>query len=1086
MKIIPGIFAAIILFLPTITQAQTLREQINTIASNHDMMGGALVVFCGNDILENIAFGKSDYARNMDVSVQTKFRIASISKTITAIAIMQLVDQKLLNLDADIGDILGYKVRNPNYPDAPITARMLLSHTSSLTDGATYSTFLSATVGNNPIPNLKELLVPGGTYYVDSQFNNKKPGQYFTYANVNYVILGTLLEKVTNTRFDMYCRQHILLPLGLDASFNVNDLSDLNELAVLYRKQNGVWTPQTDNFQGIQPVFDNVIHYVPGTNGGRFGPQGGLRCSAQDLAAIFLCLMNGRKDGASILSETARNAMLAETWAFNGDNGDNYNGLFRSWGLGIHRITSTPNNDVALPKSTQMFGHAGDAYGLVSNAYFDTTRHVGFVFITNGVGSGYNNGNTSAFYSVEEAVCRAIDNSAPLEDCKLFATTSLQQQQLHEVSVQGYLSQQPLLQTPASVGIIHAEQLQRYSAASLLPAFNLLPGVRMEERSPGSYRLSIRGSLLRSPFGVRNVKVYLDEFPLTDAGGNTYLNLIDARAIERVEVLKGPDGSLFGANSGGVVLLELNGQKKDSSGLTLGLSGGSYGLLHEHASLKYTSGKSRFSFNQAYQQSDGYRQNSALQRAFFQAAERWTYGKNNSLKLLAMYTDLHYQTPGGLTQAQFDADPRQARPAAGPNPGAAEQQAGVYNQTFFGGIANELYLTDRLVYVASVFGSHTDFKNPFITNYETRNEQNLGVRTYFGWNGKENAALRWKWNLGLEGQKGRQDITNYANNRGTKGAQLAQDELNIAQIFYFSRWSATFRERLSAECALSLNTYRYGYQSATSDSSITLARQWMPRAAISYLLRRGLALRATLSRGYSPPTLAEIRPSNNVINTDLQAESGWNKEVGLRLNAWKDRLQGDVSVFRYDLTNAIVRRTDAAGAEYFVNAGGTRQTGLEAFLSAWLMAPRTNGFVRGLQTSGSLTYSHFLFSDYRDATTDYSGKHLTGVPQSVLVWSMLLRFPQDLSLFAEFNATSRLPLNDGNTAYAGKYHLLQARLEWSKWRIKKAGLILSVGVENMLNERYSLGNDINAFGGRYFNAAAGRNFWLRLQIHLSK
>ena len=100
-------------------------------------------------------------------------------------------------------------------------------------------------------------------------------------------------------------------------------------------------------------------------------------------------------------------------------------------------------------------------------------------------------------------------------------------QQLREIAIQGYLSRQPLLQTPASVGLLNREQLQRFSEQSLLPAFNLLPGVRMEERSPGSYRLSIRGSLLRSPFGIRNIKIYLDGFPLTDAGGNTYLNLID-------------------------------------------------------------------------------------------------------------------------------------------------------------------------------------------------------------------------------------------------------------------------------------------------------------------------------------------------------------------------------------------------------------------------------------------------------------------------------------------------------------------------------------------------------------------------------
>src|SRR3982750_1058709 len=96
-------------------------------------------------------------------------------------------------------------------------------------------------------------------------------------------------------------------------------------------------------------------------------------------------------------------------------------------------------------------------------------------------------------------------------------------------------------------------------AASLIPAFNAVAGVRMEERSPGSYRLSLRGSLLRSPFGVRDVKVYFDEIPLSDAGGNTYLNALDINSIRSVEVLKGPDGSLFGANSGGVVILRPTG-----------------------------------------------------------------------------------------------------------------------------------------------------------------------------------------------------------------------------------------------------------------------------------------------------------------------------------------------------------------------------------------------------------------------------------------------------------------------------------------------------------------------------------------------
>ncbi|MGV3508509.1 MAG: TonB-dependent receptor plug domain-containing protein, partial [Sphingobacteriaceae bacterium] len=96
---------------------------------------------------------------------------------------------------------------------------------------------------------------------------------------------------------------------------------------------------------------------------------------------------------------------------------------------------------------------------------------------------------------------------------------------LKEVVIKAYFSDHSLLDVPASVSVINPQVLQSQPPKSLLPAINTAPGVRMEERSPGSYRLSIRGSLLRSPFGIRNVKIYLDDFLLTDAGGNTYLNV---------------------------------------------------------------------------------------------------------------------------------------------------------------------------------------------------------------------------------------------------------------------------------------------------------------------------------------------------------------------------------------------------------------------------------------------------------------------------------------------------------------------------------------------------------------------------------
>ena len=398
--------------------AQNLGNQLNTISANNDMMGGSLVVFCENGIIENLVVGKSDYGRNINVTEDTKYRIASVSKTITAIAIMQLVEQNLLDLDDDISTILGYTVQNPNNPNVAITTRMLLSHTSTIIDGTTYSNFMGATVNNNPVPNLSEILTSGSTYYTAGQFNNTLPGTYFNYSNINFVILGTIVEKISNLRFDMYCKQYISDPLGIDASFNVNDLTDIDQVATLYRKINGVWTPQVDNYLGNQPVYTNLTGYVPGTNGGRFGPQGGFRCSAQDLAKIFLVLINyGSFNNVNLLTQASCNSMFANEWTYNGGNGNNYYGLFRSWGLGIHRITSTPGNDIVLSGSISMLGHTGEAYGLVSDAYFDTIRKVGMVFITNGVGIGYQTNSNSIYYTVEQEIFNAVENFGNINDC---------------------------------------------------------------------------------------------------------------------------------------------------------------------------------------------------------------------------------------------------------------------------------------------------------------------------------------------------------------------------------------------------------------------------------------------------------------------------------------------------------------------------------------------------------------------------------------------------------------------------------------------------------------------------------------------
>jgi Outer membrane receptor proteins, mostly Fe transport len=606
----------------------------------------------------------------------------------------------------------------------------------------------------------------------------------------------------------------------------------------------------------------------------------------------------------------------------------------------------------------------------------------------------------------------------------------------------------------------------------------------MEERSPGSYRLALRGSMIRSPFGVRNVKIYLDDFPLTDAGGNTYLNLIDPYTIGQINILKGPDGSIYGANSGGVVSLYSKGfDHSTKPEVNLQLTGGSYGLFQEQLNaILPVSQTQQLAINQSWTRSDGYRQNSALDKKNIQLNYNWKYAKNSELKFTGFYSDLGYQTPGGLTAAQMESDRRQARPKGGPNPGAAEQKAAIYDKTFFGGLSNQTQISSKMTLFASVFGSSNQIRNPFITNYEKRDEKNLGTRLYLSYTDLLSKALKYEVQVGLEAQKGWYAIDNYDNDKGIATDPQAKDKLENSQQSFFARTQLAWLERLQLELSLGLNGNKIAYQqryplAQENKSSIDFGNTWMPRAALSYLVTPTIALRASISKGFSAPTVAEVRSSDNTVNTMLKPETGTNHELGIRWHLWNRRIIVDAAAYTYQMNNAIIRQIRDTGAEYFQNAGKINQKGVEASILTYLVTPQTSGIVRSLQLASNFSLNDYRFKTYQVGDKDYSGNKLPAVPKTVWVNSLNVLFPKEFRFDLLSNLTAAIPLDDANTVYAKRYHLLQGKLSWTKSVGSGHKIRIFAGADNLLNEKYSLGNDINAFGGRYFNPAPLRNYY---------
>lgn len=354
-----------------------LDEQILRLMEEHQVVGLAAAVIVNGELIWSHGYGWANTDKQIPVTAHTAFRIASISKTVVATALMQLMEQGRCELEADCGELLGVPIRNPRFPEIPVTIQHLMTHTSGLQDE--YVDFVVTSRNENPPrTTMRDFLLPGGKFYSEKLWGDLPSGHQegFEYSNAGAVILAAIVETLSGQRFDQYCRNHIFKPLGMNhTSFNIQDFENMDDIGVLYHldEESGQFKPSTDDFQGIKPSAIDYSEYVPGTNGALFSPQGGLRTSAADLSRFLAAHANGGQwNGVRILKTETIERMHEAHWS-----GIRQDGFFRNSALQF-QITED------LVPGQKLIGHAGDAYGLLSDMYFSKSGW-GFILIMNGL-----------------------------------------------------------------------------------------------------------------------------------------------------------------------------------------------------------------------------------------------------------------------------------------------------------------------------------------------------------------------------------------------------------------------------------------------------------------------------------------------------------------------------------------------------------------------------------------------------------------------------------------------------------------------------------------------------------------------------
>ena len=371
------------------------------------------VAFDRNGELGAFAEGYADPQGGRAVTPDDPVRVASVSKLVVAIGIMKLVEAGKLDLDSDVSAKLGWSLRNPAFPDRPITLRQILSHTSSVRDhDDQYAIPLGGSVQ-------AEMADPRSW----DQKNGPGDG-YFTYSNMNFPIVGSIIEKVTGERFDIWMRRNVLDPMKIDACYNWPTCSD-QAIARAVELDGPDGKPVKDDLHGVRPdcpVYINegascdLSTWKLGENGALYAPQGGLRISVRGLERVGRMLLNGGIiDGVRIISEQSVNTLFQPVWRYNGRNGTTEDGFYCTYGLATQTLPTPVRGCEDDPLGDRVIrqGHAGDAYGLRSGIWLDRARGTGVAFFVTGLGDDPPLGRSAFRASEEAAFARAVSLANP-------------------------------------------------------------------------------------------------------------------------------------------------------------------------------------------------------------------------------------------------------------------------------------------------------------------------------------------------------------------------------------------------------------------------------------------------------------------------------------------------------------------------------------------------------------------------------------------------------------------------------------------------------------------------------------------------
>ncbi|WP_296323748.1 TonB-dependent receptor [Winogradskyella sp.] len=652
-----------------------------------------------------------------------------------------------------------------------------------------------------------------------------------------------------------------------------------------------------------------------------------------------------------------------------------------------------------------------------------------------------------------------------------------------------------LKQTTTATEILTTKDIEIGNNINISQALNRAPGVFMQSGALNTNRLTIRGIGSRNLFGTSKIRAYFKDIPLTNGSGETTIEDFELNAIARINISKGATSSIYGAGLGGTIILNPKNSLLNTSNASAEVSFGSFGLLKK--TLSFNHGNSRNSFNGIYSdtESDGFRDNNNYRRQTITLSSNHYVNENNELTFLGSYVDLKAFIPSSINEDDFINNPSAAAFTWQQSQGFEDSQRGIFGVTW------KHRYHSKLEHITSLFTSFRNGYEPRPFNILEENTFAYGIRSRFLGTFKV-AEKDLKYSVGGEYFKDRYTSKTFENLYQDFPAGTGSVEGDLLSNFKEDRsyynlfFEADYRisEKLSADIGLNFNQTNYKLNDrfpVTSDNpdqtgTFRFDGIFSPKFGVVFSASDHLNLYSSISHGFSPIALSETLLPDGQINNNLEPETGWNYEIGLRTQLLNNRIQIHTALYRLDVRNLLVARRTGDDQFIGVNAGQTLHDGLELTINSTFIDTEE----LTLTSFFNLSLNDYKFEEFIDGDNDFSGNDLTGVPSNIM--NAGINFSSSLGLYGNINFqhVGEQPITDSNSLFSESYTLTNLKIGFKRRVLDKITLNIFYGIDNIFDEAYASQILINAraFGGnapRYFYPGNPVNYYAGVNVNYS-